>query len=629
MKRILLALAIFGLLLPATRQAEAGVDVSIDFFYNNLGDDGSWVEVDDYGYCWQPSVAVSNSDWRPYSDGYWAYTDVGWTWVSYESFGWATYHYGRWARVRDHGWLWVPGREWGPAWVSWRTGGDQVGWAPLPPRRYSGCGSSEVVYEGRPIGGQVDIEFDIGPAYYNFVDVRYIGAPVLREHIYAPAQNVTYINSTVNVTNITYNNSTVYNYGPDYNRLSAYSDRPIQRLSLQRQTDVDLNAAAQSGSLTQVQGNTLMVAAPQQFQKPAQPIAPRVVKAKIAKPDLETGWMGVSSPTAKAEMQQKMRAEDPKTIPPAKMQPQNPAALTAASPTPITPASPAPAASPKNPAATAAPAVPKTSPAATVAGSAASSPLPTASVAPTAGNQKNRGQTGQSPAPSISPAKGLSPTATAAPKEDAKIRNGELKPVPSPAATIAPRTAPTPAASATPAARLDDQLGKGRKANPPTPAITPADAISTPQDGSESIAPEGRGLKKKNGMPADSPPNTRLQQGAATGTQPGTQPPPPRLNVPTPGPAVGVDDLGREGRKVERLNVPAPSKPATDLAPPPPQDQPAVGRNRQVAPAQVAPQGGPANVPAVVPGSSRGPEKGNKKEKKGDEPPPSPAPDSN
>ena len=36
--------------------------------------------------------------------------------------------------MRDRGWFWVPGREWGPAWVSWRTGGDSIGWAPIPPR---------------------------------------------------------------------------------------------------------------------------------------------------------------------------------------------------------------------------------------------------------------------------------------------------------------------------------------------------------------------------------------------------------------------------------------------------------------------------------------------------------------
>src|SRR5438093_11325035 len=200
MKKILLALTIFALLLPAAWQAKADIEVSIDFFYNNLSG-GNWIEVGDYGYGWQPDVAVSDSRWRPYSDGYWAYTDVGWTWVSYEDFGWATYHYGRWVRLRDRGWYWVPGREWGPAWVSWRTGGDYVGWAPLPPR-----GGGEVVYESGPISGQVDVEFDIGPDYYNFVDVRYIGEPVLRERIVETRLNVTYITQTVNVTNITYSN---------------------------------------------------------------------------------------------------------------------------------------------------------------------------------------------------------------------------------------------------------------------------------------------------------------------------------------------------------------------------------------------------------------------------------------
>ena len=38
--------------------------------------------------------------------------------------------------------------------------------------------------------GHVDVEFDIGPLYYNFVDVRYIGEPLLRERIYRPTQNI-------------------------------------------------------------------------------------------------------------------------------------------------------------------------------------------------------------------------------------------------------------------------------------------------------------------------------------------------------------------------------------------------------------------------------------------------------
>jgi len=307
MKRLLLALTIVALLVPTARQATAA-DVSVDFFYNNLSG-GNWIEVGDYGYGWQPDITVSDPNWRPYSDGYWAYTDVGWTWVSYEDFGWATYHYGRWSRVADYGWVWFPGNdlEWGPAWVSWRTGGDYIGWAPLPPR---GPG---IAYAGVSIGGQVDVEFDIGPAYYNFVDVRYIGEPVLRDRIFAPSQNVTYINQTVNVTNITYNNNTVYNYGPDYSALSARSSRPIQRLNIERQQNVDLSTAAKSGALTKVQGDKLVVAAPNKLQKSAKLIAPPSVKAKVAQPKIEHGWSGISN---EAELKQKMKTENPKNIPP-------------------------------------------------------------------------------------------------------------------------------------------------------------------------------------------------------------------------------------------------------------------------------------------------------------------------
>ena len=92
----------------------------------------------------------------------------------------------------------------------------------------------------------MDIDFDIGPSYYNFIDVRYIGEPVLRERIFAVDRNVTYMTSTVNVTNITYRDNQVYNHGPNYDRLSRYSTRPIQRLTLQRDANVDPLAAARS-----------------------------------------------------------------------------------------------------------------------------------------------------------------------------------------------------------------------------------------------------------------------------------------------------------------------------------------------------------------------------------------------
>ena len=301
-----------ALVFPAWQQTKGDVEVNFDFFYNNISG-GSWIEVGDYGYCWQPEVAVSNPSWRPYADGYWAYTDVGWAWVSYEDFGWATYHYGRWTRLDDYGWVWVPGRdadlEWGPAWVSWRTGGEYIGWAPLPPE-------TMVVVEGRAITGHIDVEFNIGPAYYNFVDVRYIGEPVLRERIIASTQNVTYIQQTVNVTNITYKNKTVYNYGPDIKVINSRASRPIQQLRIDRQQNVDFSAAAKSGALTKVQGDRLVVAGPMRVTRSARTVAPLNVKAKVDKAKIDRGWSAVGDEKAQAEFKQKIKSQDLKNVPP-------------------------------------------------------------------------------------------------------------------------------------------------------------------------------------------------------------------------------------------------------------------------------------------------------------------------
>jgi hypothetical protein len=327
MKKILFALSMVAFAVSAVPQSR-GADVSIDFIYDNLSG-GNWIDVEGYGYGWQPEVVVRDPNWRPYSDGYWAYTDYGWTWISYEDFGWAAYHYGRWANLADYGWVWFPGEDldWGPAWVSWRTGGDYIGWAPLPPR---GPG---VVYEGQPIGANVDVTFDIGPEYYNFCDVRFIGEPVLRDRIFPRVQNVTYITNTVNVTNITVQNNIVYNYGPDYTVVNRYSSRPIQRLTIERQASTNLATAVKSGTLTKVQGNKLLVAAPQKLTKAAPGAKPQAVKTRVAQPKIERGWKGVPN---KAELEQKIKAENPKNIPP----PTRAAAREAGSPAPAPVTSP-------------------------------------------------------------------------------------------------------------------------------------------------------------------------------------------------------------------------------------------------------------------------------------------------
>ena len=90
---------------------------------------GSWVDDGRYGQVWEPTVSVG---WAPYTDGSWAWTPAGWTWVSSEPWSW-TFHYGRWALDDGGGWAWLPGTVWGPAWVDWYWGDGFVGWAPLGP----------------------------------------------------------------------------------------------------------------------------------------------------------------------------------------------------------------------------------------------------------------------------------------------------------------------------------------------------------------------------------------------------------------------------------------------------------------------------------------------------------------
>src|SRR5205814_1295228 len=147
-------------------------------------------------------------------------------------------------------------------------------------------------------------------------DVRYIGEPVLRSRLVPYQQNVTYVSQTVNVTNITYKNKTVYNYGPDINVLNQYSSRPIQRLKIERQANVNVATSAKSGGLTKVQGNVLVVAAPSQISKPAKEIAPRTVKTKVAQPKVEKGWSVAGDPNAQAQLREKLKSEDLKNVPP-------------------------------------------------------------------------------------------------------------------------------------------------------------------------------------------------------------------------------------------------------------------------------------------------------------------------
>ncbi len=290
--------ALAGPLLPVPARADA--ELSFSYFHDTLAPHGDWIEVGDYGYCWQPRGVAA--DWSPYTDGYWAYTDGGWTWVSYEDWGGITYHYGRWTRVTGEGWCWVPDYEWAPAWVSWRSSNDYVGWAPLPP---------EARFR-RDVGFSVwvDTNYDIGPDYYSFCRVRDFGAPVLGPVCLPRGQNVTIIQNTVNITNITYNtqNTVIFNGGPNFVQLNQRVQRPIPALRLVRDNVAPLPVNGRFAS-QRIQGNQLAVFAPA-VARPANQADFKVKPTKVIAADrVNHGWAQGGDPAEKQKLKQKLQQQ--------------------------------------------------------------------------------------------------------------------------------------------------------------------------------------------------------------------------------------------------------------------------------------------------------------------------------
>ncbi len=261
--------------------------VSFQTFYDALDNQGTWIQTDDYGYVWQPTV--SDPNWAPYTQGHWVYTNDGWTWVSDESFGWATYHYGRWVNLDGTGWCWVPGYTWAPAWVAWRYGDGYAGWAPLPPDSFVGVDYSDgdtSLEVGFHIGGDCDAFYGIGAGWYTFLPVTCLGYPHYYGYYRNRGDNFAIINHTTNVTNINVNrggaaaNSArgfrrVTTGGPMLAQVNAASASPVQRLNLVR--------ASQPGGGGTVTGNSLSL------------FAPRVNAGGIAQPQRLAGTIGKAS----------------------------------------------------------------------------------------------------------------------------------------------------------------------------------------------------------------------------------------------------------------------------------------------------------------------------------------------
>jgi hypothetical protein len=135
-----LALILVGVALVPRSAWASMEDAAI--FYDELKDQGEWVDYGNYGPVWYPNQVQEN--WRPYVDGRWTPSQEGYVFETQEPWAPSTYHYGNWMPTPEYGWVWVPGRTWYPNTVAWRTSPESVGpdnsyigWAPVPPPDYT------------------------------------------------------------------------------------------------------------------------------------------------------------------------------------------------------------------------------------------------------------------------------------------------------------------------------------------------------------------------------------------------------------------------------------------------------------------------------------------------------------
>jgi hypothetical protein len=460
-------------------------------FYQKLEPYGAWRETADYGYVWQPRDAEQSQSWRPYTDGRWAYSDAGWTWISDEPFGWATYHYGRWLRLRRVGWVWVPGDEWAPAWVSWRTSKNYVGWAPLPP---------EARFDRRHgIHNWADSYYDIGPDQYAFVPGNEFGSQHVRRSVVPAERNVTIVNETTNVTNITYSNTTIINQGPDYEEMRSRSQQPMERYRLRRHAEIDNESVVAT-----VRGDEIVITVPLLNNVPGFH-RPRAIKERVSEVVIDNGWTEIADRSAAERARAKMKAEatpPPDAPPKTFVKPQE----TTPTPTPATTAAATTAASP-SPTAAATSTVPATASATPTAQAAATTPSaasPSASVrtspSPSASTEPSATAT---PPHTPAPAESTAPSATPSPKVSASP-SVRTRPSPSasiePTATAAPSHTPTRAVSTAPAATPSPVASASPSIRVrPSPPITlrPSPSIA-PSVSASATVPETKSQTQSN-----------------------------------------------------------------------------------------------------------------------------------
>ena len=239
--KIKLPAILLGLLLLLTGTTQnvkaQNDDVSLQSFYDELSPYGQWIKDPQYGYVWRPDV--DQEEFRPYyTNGRWAMTEYGNTWVSNYDWGWAPFHYGRWVYNRYNNWVWIPDTVWGPAWVSWRSGGGYYGWAPLGP--------------------SISIGINIGRGGYRIPDMCWNFIPYNNIYYsnyprYYGNRNRVYIQNTVIINNTYVRNNRTYYTGPRAD--------DIRRATNQRVTVYNVNRDSRPGA-SRIDNNTVNIYTP-------------------------------------------------------------------------------------------------------------------------------------------------------------------------------------------------------------------------------------------------------------------------------------------------------------------------------------------------------------------------------
>lgn len=263
--------------------AEAQARVSVGVFFDRLAPHGRWARHGSHGYVFVP--AGVGRDWRPYTQGHWAYTDdYGWYWVSDEPFGWATYHYGRWGYSRSYGWYWVPGNVWAPAWVTWRTGGDYVGWAPIAPE-----GS------GYAWGAPSSFRPPVAESWV-FVETRYISAPTIVQYVEPIPQIPVILERATTRVDIRIEQNIVINQPIEITQIENVVVEPVQTVNVTFVDDPD-QASASDGEVVAFQAD-ISEEEPQEAPAEAVESADQIEEPAIIEETLEEVPAEADAPSA-------------------------------------------------------------------------------------------------------------------------------------------------------------------------------------------------------------------------------------------------------------------------------------------------------------------------------------------